>query len=106
MIQACELAVVNSAVLPANTGPEMLSALGLTARQCDVYFLMICGKTNAEISIELSLGLDTVKKHSSAIFQRLRVDNRYAAIVAGLEALRKTASRAELAADVITPIRP
>lgn len=52
----------------------------LTAREAEVLRLMADGRTNPEIAAELVLGVSTIKSHVNAIFAKLRVSDRRAAI--------------------------
>lgn len=52
----------------------------LTNREWEVYHLVIGGKSNIEISIELQVGVSTVKYHVSNILSKLGVRNRSEAI--------------------------
>lgn len=73
--------------LPAEPEPPLLQKLGLTPRQAEVLFWISRGKTNAEIGIILGASVHTVNRHVEAIFQRLNVESRGAAMVAALELL-------------------
>lgn len=59
--------------------------LGLTPREMEVFYWMVEGKRNPEIATILRLGIDTVKGHVESIFNKLRVENRHAAIRLGLQ---------------------
>ena len=63
---------------------EALRALGLTQRQAEVLFWMAHGQSNAQIAARLHTSPHTIKNHSAAIFERLQVSNRHAAIVLAL----------------------
>ena len=54
----------------------------LTERQREIMLLVVSGRTNKEIAIELGVGLDTVKHHLASIYTKLDVPNRAAAAVA------------------------
>jgi DNA-binding NarL/FixJ family response regulator len=49
---------------------------GLTARQLQVLKAIGQGKSNVEISQDLSCSLNTVKRHVTAVLQKLKVPNR------------------------------
>ncbi|MBM7518205.1 response regulator transcription factor [Nocardioides nitrophenolicus] len=51
----------------------------LTPRQRQVAAALTAGRSNAEIALELSLGVKTVEKHVSAVLRSLRVSSRAAA---------------------------
>jgi len=57
----------------------------LTQRERDVLTLLADGKTNNEISAELSISLATVKYHLTNIYKKLGVDNRVEAVTLSLE---------------------
>lgn len=52
----------------------------LTAREAEVLRLIAEGRTNPEIATELVLGVSTIKSHVNAIFAKLGVTDRRAAI--------------------------
>lgn len=52
----------------------------LTAREREVHYWLCRGKTNEEIGGILAISVHTVKNHLSPIFQKLGVENRYAAM--------------------------
>lgn len=54
---------------------------GLSERQAEVLSLLARGKSNAEIGVLLSLRLSTVKSYVEAVFDKLGVDNRHAALL-------------------------
>lgn len=54
-------------------------------RECDVFELMIQGKTALEMSKMLYISKSTVNDHIDAIFKILNVNNRISAIVHGLK---------------------
>ncbi|WP_100444289.1 response regulator [Glycomyces xiaoerkulensis] len=55
----------------------------LTARERDILVLLAQGRSNAEISAEVFLGVGTVKDHVSSILTKLEVSNRVqAALIA------------------------
>lgn len=51
----------------------------LSPRQWQVLALIAAGRANKEIAAELGIGLDTVKDHVRAIFQKVEVTSRIAA---------------------------
>ncbi len=55
----------------------------LTPREREVHHWLSEGKTNDEIAIILSISPHTVKNHLDHIFQKLGVENRFAAISVG-----------------------
>jgi DNA-binding CsgD family transcriptional regulator len=52
----------------------------LTPRQQQILKLLQAGKVNKEVARELDIGLGTVKQHIVAIFKKLKVRNRTAAV--------------------------
>ncbi|MPZ51458.1 MAG: hypothetical protein GEU79_01770 [Acidimicrobiia bacterium] len=61
---------------------DALTEAGLTARQVDVALALAAGGTNTEVSSRLGVGEGTLKTHLAAIYRRINVDNRGAAIAA------------------------
>lgn len=64
-----------------HAGPEEM----LTKRQREIMEWIAQGKTSAEASIILNISARTVEKHLEAVFQRLGVENRIAAVRRYLE---------------------
>lgn len=60
----------------------------LTPRQIDVLRHLVDGKTTKEIAAGLGLSEGTVKIHLKALFKSLKVRNRAAAAVAGIDILK------------------
>jgi DNA-binding NarL/FixJ family response regulator len=73
------LAAFRTTVLPRRE--EAARASDLSERELDVLRLMARGATNAEIGAQLHIGEATVKSHVGAIFSKLGVRDRPAAIV-------------------------
>lgn len=67
-----------TALLPEDS-PE------LSPRQRQILDLLRAGKVNKEIACELGIGLGTVKQHIVAIFKKLKVRNRAAAVSCDLQ---------------------
>jgi DNA-binding CsgD family transcriptional regulator/uncharacterized membrane protein YsdA (DUF1294 family) len=59
---------------------EIISELGISQREIEVLQLMAAGATNQEIADTLFLSLNTIKTHSSRIFEKLDVKRRTQAI--------------------------
>ena len=59
---------------------EELNKLNLSARELDVLQLMAQGLSNQEISERLFVSLNTIKTHSSKIFEKMEVKRRTQAI--------------------------
>lgn len=66
-----------------------LESLGLTPREAEVLLWVAQGKSNGDISIILEMAEKTVKKHLTAVFEKLGVDGRHAAGLRALEVLGK-----------------
>lgn len=70
----------------ANSGPgfiineKELAALGLSKRELEVLTLMAEGLSNDEIARRLFVSLNTIKTHSSRLFEKLDVNRRTQAI--------------------------
>ena len=73
-----------SIVLPADRNHVRVDEL--TAREHDVLTLMARGATNGEIARELFLAETTIKTHVGAIFMKLGVRDRAAAIIYAFDA--------------------
>jgi DNA-binding CsgD family transcriptional regulator len=88
-----EAVVVPSAVGPhvvllrARSGMTALRAAGLTARQAEVALGLAGGESSQEIAERLGISQATARKHLEAVFSRLGVTHR-AAAVARITALR------------------
>jgi DNA-binding CsgD family transcriptional regulator len=69
--------------------PDSANSLGrtnqLTARQLEILALLRAGRANKEIAYELGIGIGTVKQHVVALFRKLNVTNRAAAVSRGNE---------------------
>lgn len=59
----------------------LLVSFGLTPREAETLYWMDQGKSNSEIGMLLKIRLYTVKDHIRAVFNKIGVDNRLAAIV-------------------------
>jgi len=75
----------------ADTDPDPASATALatrfpalTAREREVYALILQGRSNGEIAEALYVGVATVKTHVNALFAKLGVRDRAQAIAKGL----------------------
>ncbi|HVU95360.1 MAG TPA: response regulator transcription factor [Puia sp.] len=66
---------------PAKTpDPGAIAKLGLSTRELEVLQLMAEGLSNQEIAARLFLSLNTIKTHSSRIFEKLDVRRRTQAV--------------------------
>ncbi len=48
----------------------------LTNREQNIISLLVCGKTNYEISKELNISIETVKKYITSILRKMNLKNR------------------------------
>ncbi len=55
---------------------ELMHALGLTKRECEVVGLLVVGLLNRELAEELNISENTVKTHVKSIYRKLGVSNR------------------------------
>lgn len=58
----------------------MTRQTNLTERERQILKLLLQNKSNREIAIELSLSIETVKKHVRGILKKLEVRNRTEAV--------------------------
>ncbi|MDQ4037258.1 MAG: response regulator transcription factor [Actinomycetota bacterium] len=58
--------------------------LGLTQRESEVLSLMVAGHHNRAIAARLIVGEETVKSHVSAVYRKLEVSDRSAAVATAL----------------------
>jgi len=59
---------------------EMINRLGISPREMDVLGLMAAGATNQEIADTLFVSLNTIKTHTSRLFEKLDVKRRTQAV--------------------------
>lgn len=89
LVQAIHAAAHGDALIAPNVTRRLLAAFAdrapatptdpihpLTDREEEVLVLVAHGRTNAEISAELFIGLSTVKSHIAALMTKLAVRNR------------------------------
>lgn len=89
LVQAIHAAAHGDALIAPNVTRRLLAAFAdrapatpthpihpLTDREEEVLVLVAHGRTNAEISAELFIGLSTVKSHVAALMTKLAVRNR------------------------------
>ena len=79
------LALAREAVSADAVEPEDFQGAGLTPRETEVLYWIVQGKSNVEIGEILGLKVSTVKSYVFAVFNKLGVSNRHAAILRGLE---------------------
>jgi len=85
---------------PAEAGtippdPRTIAKLGLSSRELEVLQLMAEGLSNQEIAARLFVSLNTIKTHSSRIFEKLDVRRRTQAV--------EKARRLKIIADPVHP---
>lgn len=102
IINACQLARQQSHLEEALDDPDVFRRAGLSARQAEVLSLMARGKSNPEIGDLLGLGLATVKSYVKAIFDKLGVDNRHAAILQAHRLVRRVSAPADRSGRLAT----
>jgi DNA-binding NarL/FixJ family response regulator len=82
IINAIHLASRGMHVLPRSAGGGGERQLGLsgpdllTPREADVLELLQEGRTTAEIALELSIGVETVRTHARNIYRKLGISSR------------------------------
>jgi DNA-binding CsgD family transcriptional regulator len=82
--------VIKEIAVPA-TGPfvvdqERVSKLGITPRELEILGLIAAGLSNREIAERLFVSENTVKTHSSRVFDKLRAKRRTQAVQFGKDA--------------------
>lgn len=83
-----EVLVVKEVPVPAAASPfslneERLKDLGITKRELEILELMAQGLSNREIAEKLFVSENTVKTHSSRLFDKLRAKRRTQAVQIG-----------------------
>lgn len=75
-----EVTVYRAASEPFSPDTKMIGRLGISQREMDVLQLMAAGATNQEIADQLFVSLNTIKTHTSRLFEKLDVKRRTQAI--------------------------
>lgn len=75
-----EIIVYRPAPEPFLPDTEMIGRLGISQREMEVLGLMAQGATNQEIANQLFVSLNTIKTHTSRLFEKLDVKRRTQAI--------------------------
>ncbi|HXB07844.1 MAG TPA: response regulator transcription factor [Puia sp.] len=88
-------ATISAPAQTATPDPKTLAKLGISDRELEVLQLMAEGLSNQEIAARLFVSLNTIKTHSSRIFEKLDVRRRTQAV--------ETARRLRLITDPIHP---
>lgn len=79
-------AALDTDAVGAELPPDVPNAWGLTARELEVLGLLATGMRDREIAHELGLSTRTVSKHLEAVYRKLGVSTRSAAVVSALRA--------------------
>ncbi len=75
-----EVTVYKTAMETFIPDDEMIQSLGISQRELEVLRLMAAGATNQEIADQLFVSLNTIKTHTSRMFEKLDVNRRTQAI--------------------------
>jgi NarL family two-component system response regulator LiaR len=75
-----EVTVYRQAHEPFLADAKTISRLGISQREMEVLRLMAAGSTNQEIADQLFVSLNTIKTHTSRLFEKLDVKRRTQAI--------------------------
>ena len=75
-----EVTVYKPAQEPFLADAKMIGRLGISQREMEVLRLMAAGATNQEIADQLFVSLNTIKTHTSRLFEKLDVKRRTQAI--------------------------
>lgn len=75
-----EVTVYRSTQEPFSPDTKMIGQLGISQREMGVLQLMATGATNQEIADQLFVSLNTIKTHTSRLFEKLDVKRRTQAI--------------------------
>ena len=73
--------------VPCFDSAAPLEKLGLSPREAEVLLWMAQGKANGDIATICGISLNTVKKHTNHIFEKLGVEGRTSAVLRALETL-------------------
>jgi len=75
-----EVTVYRQAHQPFLPDNEMIAQLGISQREMEVLQLVASGATNQQIADQLFVSLNTIKTHTSRLFEKLDVQRRTQAI--------------------------
>ena len=73
-------AITDTKTAETEPNPQIIAKLGLSARELEVLQLMAEGLSNQEIAARLFVSLNTIKTHSSRIFEKLDARRRTQAV--------------------------
>jgi DNA-binding CsgD family transcriptional regulator len=65
---------------PFMMNAEKLKEVGLTAREHEILALIAQGLSNREIGVKLFISENTIKTHSSRLFEKMKVNRRVQAV--------------------------
>jgi len=77
--------IIVTQAAPASINEEQLLKEGISKREAEILLLMHQGLSNQQIADKLFISENTIKKHISNIFQKLRVERRTEAVKKALE---------------------
>jgi DNA-binding NarL/FixJ family response regulator len=66
---------------------HLLEVLGLSSRETEVLYFVICGDSNQEIATRLNVSISTIRKHLDNIYHKWGVNSRTEAIAQALSKL-------------------
>ena len=75
-----QVTVYRAAHKPFLPDTEMIGRLGISQREMEVLQLVAAGATNQQIADQLFVSLNTIKTHTSRLFEKLDVQRRTQAI--------------------------
>ena len=84
-VEGPEVGVPESGPVPFAVDTEKLKELGITPREHEILGIIAEGLSNREIGERLCVSENTVKTHSSRLFDKLGVNRRVQAVIKGRE---------------------
>jgi DNA-binding CsgD family transcriptional regulator len=105
LANARRLAMAQSLPLDPELAPSSFTAFGFSPRESEVLYEVVNGKSNAEIAYDFRLRVDTVSAYIRAIYIKMGVSNRVAAVVRALALVRSLASGSEVTAFQVKTAR-
>jgi len=102
-IEKEQAAIAKVELKPNFESSKPLEALGITPREAEVLLWIAQGKSNADIGTILGCTENTVKVHTSRIFEKLGFENRSTATVRALEVLSSPVIRKQIAGQAVDP---